>query len=274
MPLVSVVIPTSNRCDLLLRAINSVEKQTFTNWEIIVIDDNSIDETESTMSVKKSVQINYIRLNKKSGGAVARNIGIENSKGDFVAFLDDDDEWMPEKLQKQINFITSDKQVGICYTGRRTIRKGNLIFGLGKKYSFKYPPKKDQFKAIMSDNFIGITSSVMIPKTILKEISGFDESLPCLQDYDLYIRIIKKWNAAGIDEPLVLYHLDGNIKHVSLTRKEIEFASGYILKKYEKEQYHAILVKAIKKINIKKMMKSFVYTKEVFKSLFVERLKS
>jgi len=268
MPLVSVVIPTRNRSDILLRAIKSVEKQTFTNWEIIVIDDNSTDQTESIMSVMKSEQINYIRLNKKSGGAIARNVGIENSKGNFIAFLDDDDEWMPEKLQKQIDFITNDKQLGICYTGRKTIRKGNLIFGLGKKYSFKYPPKKDQFKAIMSDNFIGITSSVMIPKTILKEISGFDESLPCLQDYDLYIRIIKNWNAAGINEPLVLYHLDGNIKHVSLTRKEIEFASVCILKKYEKEQYHEILVKAIRKINIKKMMKSFVYTIEVIKDYF------
>jgi hypothetical protein len=102
----------------------------------------------------------------------------------------------------------------------------------------------------------------------LEKINGFDELLPCLQDYDLYIRIIKKWNAAGINEPLVLYHLDGNIKHVSLTIQEIEFASGYILKKYANEQYHSFLVKAIRRINIKKMIKSFVYTKEVIKDYF------
>jgi len=268
MPLVSVVIPTRNRIDLLVRSIHSVINQTFTDWEIIVVDDASTDATESIMSEKKSNQIHYFRLNQKSGGAVARNFGINNSNGELVAFLDDDDEWMPEKLQKQIDCMTQDKQLGICYTGRETIRKGNLIFGIGKNYSFKYPPKENQFKAIMSDNFIGITSSVMIPRTILKEINGFDESLPCLQDYDLYIRIMKKWNAAGINEPLVLYHLNGNIKHVSLTRKEIEFASGYILKKYENEQYYPILVKAIQRINIKKMIKSFVYTKEVIKDYF------
>jgi glycosyltransferase involved in cell wall biosynthesis len=268
MPLVSVVIPTSNRIDLLGRAIKSVVNQTFTDWEIIVVDDASIDTTESIMSEKKSEQIHYIRFHNKSGGAVARNTGIKNSKGDFIAFLDDDDEWMPEKLQKQINCLRDDKQLGICYTGRKTIRKGNLIFGIGKNYSFRYPLKENQFKAIMTDNFIGITSSVMIPRTILEEINGFDELLPCLQDYDLYIRIIKKWNAAGINEPLVLYHLDGNIKHVSLTRQEIEFASGYILKKYANEQYHSFLVKAIRRINIKKMIKSFVYTKEVIKDYF------
>jgi glycosyltransferase involved in cell wall biosynthesis len=263
MPLVSVVIPTSNRIDLLGRAIKSVENQTFTDWEIIVVDDASIDMTESIMSEKKSEQIHYIRLHNKSGGAVARNTGIKNSKGDLIAFLDDDDEWMSEKLQKQIDCIEHDQQLGICYTGRKTIRKGNLIFGIGKKYSFRYPLKKNQLKAIMTDNFIGITSSVMIPRTILEEINGFDELLPCLQDYDLYIRIIKKWNAAGINEPLVLYHLDGNIKHVSLTRQEIEFASRYILKKYSDEQYHSLLVKAIKRINMKKMIKSFAYAKEV-----------
>jgi glycosyltransferase involved in cell wall biosynthesis len=265
MPAVSIVIPTRNRIDLLDRAINSVINQTYTDWEIIVVDDASTDQTESTMSAKQSEQIRYTRLQNRSGGAVARNIGIGNSNGDLIAFLDDDDEWLPEKLQKQIDCIRQDKQIGICYTGRKTVRKGNLIFGFGKNYSFKYPPGEDQFKAIMSDNFIGITSSVMIPRKILKEINGFDELLPCFQDYDLYIRIMKHWKAVGINEPLVRYHLDGNIKHVSFTREEIEFASRYILKKYENEQYHSLLMKAIQRINIKKMMKSFAYTKEVFK---------
>jgi len=266
MSLVSVVIPTRNRIDLLIRAIKSVINQTYNDWEIIVIDDASNDSTKSVMSGMKSYRIKCIHLKEKSGGAVARNIGIKNSSGDLISFLDDDDEWMPEKLQKQIDCLGNDKQLGICYTGRKTIRKGNLIFGIGKNYSFSYPPKNNQFKAIMTDNFVGITSSVMIPRSILKDIHGFDELLPCLQDYDLFIRIIKKWNAAGINEPLVLYHLDGNIKHVSLTRQEIEFASRYILRKYENEQYYSNLVKAIKRINIKKMFKSFSYTKEVFKN--------
>lgn len=274
MPFVSIVIPTKNRVDLLLRAIKSVENQTYKDWEILIVDDCSTDKTESILSGMQSDKVHYIRLDKKSGGAVARNIGIKKSNGDLIAFLDDDDEWLPGKLQKQIDCVLRDNQIGLCYTGRKTIRKGNLIFGIGKSYSFQYPPKENQFKAIMSDNFIGITSSVMIPRNVLKEINGFDESLPCLQDYDLYIRIIKKWNAAGIDEPLVLYHLDGTIKHVSLTRKEIEFASHYIIKKYENEEHHEKLVKAIQRINIKKMLKSFAFTGEVMKNIFVEKLKS
>lgn len=265
MPIVSVVIPTRNRCALLERAIQSVLEQTFTDWEIIVVDDASSDQTQSVMEQRKSERLLYFRLEEKSGGAVARNTGIAHAQGDYVAFLDDDDEWLPEKLHKQVEYFRRNAQTGICYTGRCTVRKGILLLGVGRRYSFRYPPHENHFRAIMSDNFIGITSSVMIPRSILIEVKGFDERLPCFQDYDLYIRILKHWKAQGIDEPLVRYYLESDTNHVSFTREKVAFASVYLLEKYENEQYYSLLKRAIRIINLKKMIKSFAYTKEVLR---------
>jgi len=268
LPVTSVVIPTRNRCALLHRAIQSVLKQTFTDFEIILVDDASTDQTQLMVKDIKDDRIHYIHLEYKSGGAKARNTGIENSNGEYVAFLDDDDEWLPEKLRKQIDCLYANTQTGICYTGRQTMRQRKLI-GFGKRYSFKYPPYEDHFRSIMSDNFIGITSSVIIPRNILIEVKGFDENLPCFQDYDLFIRILKRWKAFGINEPLVRYYLGSNTEHVSFTREKVEFASKYLIEKYKNEESNPILRKAIRKINFKKMLKSFGYAAEVIKySLF------
>ncbi|MCX6151906.1 MAG: glycosyltransferase family 2 protein [Ignavibacteriales bacterium] len=265
MPIVSVVIPTRNRCALLERAIQSVLKQSLTNLEIIVVDDSSSDQTQEIIEKLKDKRLKYFRLEKQSGGAVARNKGISFALGEYIAFLDDDDEWLPEKLQKQVDSLESNPLVGICYTGRRTIRKGLLIFGLSKKFSFKTAPDNNHFRSIMKDNFIGITSSVMIRRLILIEEKGFDEQLPCFQDYDLYIRILKHWKAKGIDEPLVNYYLEGNTKHVSLTKKNVSLATKYLLQKYKDEPYIDLLNKALRIINLKKMIKSVYYAREVLK---------
>jgi glycosyltransferase involved in cell wall biosynthesis len=262
LPIISVVIPTRNRYALLNRAVQSVLKQTFDDFEILVVDDASSDNTHSVIEKIKDGRINYILLEDKSGGSKARNIGIENSKGKYIAFLDDDDEWLPEKLIKQIERFQKDDKIGICYTGRQTMRK-EKITGLSKRYSFKYPPYDDHTRSIMSDNFIGITSSVIIPRTILIEVGGFDEKLPCLQDYDLFIRILKKWKADGINEPLVRYYLGSTTGHVSFTRENVEFASKYITEKYKNEEFIHLLKKAIRKINRKKILKSFGYAKDV-----------
>lgn len=268
MPIVSVVIPTRNRAGLLERAVKSVEKQTYKDLEIIVVDDSSSDNTQSVIESLKTENLRYIRLEKQSGGAVARNTGIKAAGGRFIAFLDDDDEWLPEKIEKQATHMLNNPGTGICYTGRKTIRKGKMLLGGGKRYSFRYPPGEDHFKAIMSDNFVGITSSVMIPRDILLEAGGFDEKLPCLQDYDLYIRILKKTKAFGINEPLVRYYLEGATRHVSFERANVETASAYLIEKYMDEPYLPLLKKAIKKINIKKMLKSFSFAREVLTHRF------
>lgn len=268
MPIVSVIIPTKNRRALLERAIESVAKQTFTDWEIIVVDDASSDDTRQFMEESKLNRMIYIRSESGQGGAVSRNIGIKNASGELIAFLDDDDEWLPEKLSMQVKCFKDNPGLGICYTGRASVVKGKRITGLSKKYSFKLPEAADHFKAIMTDNFIGITSSVMIPKNILIDLNGFDENLACYQDYDLFIRILKNRKAAGIDEPLVKYYLENDVQHVSFTSENINSASEYILEKFKKEEYYPLLVKALRNIKLKKMIKSFDYAKEVIGNYF------
>jgi glycosyltransferase involved in cell wall biosynthesis len=262
MTLISVVIPTRNRSERLERAINSVFAQTFKNWEIIIVDDNSIDDTKSLVEKLNNNKISYINLPKQKGGAAARNIGINKSAGEYIAFLDDDDEWLPEKLAKQYNMFLKSPEIALCYTGRTIIRENKYYLGFSKKYSYKHSNSGDQYRSIMSDNFIGVTSSVMIKKEVLLELNGFDENLPCYQDYELFIRILKKWKASGIDEPLVLYHLS-EPSHVSFTRLNVVKAEAYLAEKYKDDLFYPLLKRGLKLINLKKMLKSFHYAKEV-----------
>jgi len=266
---VSVIIPTRNRLALLKRAINSVLAQTFKDLEIIVVDDCSTDETGEYLRNEKIPNLNYIRLEQKSGGAVARNCGIKEAKGKYIAFLDDDDEWLPDKLQKQIKCIEQNENTGICYTGRRIITNDDSIKGITKSYSFNYPPGKDNYLAIMRDNFVGVTSSVVIPREILLQINGFDEDMPCYQDYELFIRILKNYKAVGINEPLVNYYIEKSVEHVSFTREKVFVGSRYLLAKYKDDPYGKYLKKALLKINLKKMLKSYSYAKEVI-SYFIK----
>jgi len=260
---VSVIIPTRNRLRLLKRAIGSVLAQTYKDLEIIIINDNSDDETDGYLNVNKINNLRYIRLEQKSGGAVARNIGIRAAQGDYIAFLDDDDEWLPEKLSKQVECLKQNKLIGICYTGRRIIKNDDSIKGIVKSYSFSFPPEKEHDRAIMNDNFVGVTSSVMIPRYILLQLNGFDEKLPCYQDYELFIRILKNYEAAGINEPLVNYYIEKNVEHVSYTKDKVIIASKYLIEKYKNDKHGRLLRKALIKINIKKMIKSYPFAKEV-----------
>jgi O-antigen biosynthesis protein len=263
MTLMSVVIPTRNRCNMLVRAIDSVLSQSYTDWEIIIVDDASSDDTKQITGKFNNPKIRYIYISEKKGGAAARNIGINNSNGEFVAFLDDDDEWFPEKLAKQYEVFCKSPGIALCYTGKIIIRENKTFSGLSKKYSYKRPLSDDHYRAIMSDNFIGITSSVMIKKNVLLELNGFDENLPCYQDYELFIRILKNHKAEGIDEPLVHYHLSEQA-HVSLTRSNVVKAEKYLAEKYRDNPYYPLLKKGLRLINLKKMAKSFRYAREVF----------
>ncbi|MDP4192043.1 MAG: glycosyltransferase family A protein [Bacteroidota bacterium] len=253
--------------------MESIVNQTYEDWEIVLVDDASTDNTQQLIEQLKSRyklagRLQNIRLDKRSGGAVARNAGINSARGEYIAFLDDDDEWLPEKLSKQVACLQKNNQIGICYTGKEIVKTGNKIAGFGKSYSFRYPPSKNHFRDIMSDNFVGITSSVIIPRSILLEVKGFDEKLPCFQDYELFIRILHRWKAYGINEPLVRYYLEKSVEHVSFTREKVYFASKYLAEKYKTSPYNSLLKRAIFIINLKKMVKSFSYTKEVFRFHF------
>jgi glycosyltransferase involved in cell wall biosynthesis len=128
-PTVSVIIPTYNRAHLIGRAIQSVLKQTYQDFEVIVVDDGSIDNTEEVVKKIQENRVYYYKHDKNKGGSAARNTGISLAKGEYIAFQDSDDEWLPEKLEKQIGvFNNQTKNVGVVYTGFYRIEGNNKTY--------------------------------------------------------------------------------------------------------------------------------------------------
>lgn len=228
--LISVVIPTHNRSNLLIRAINSVLNQTYNNIEIIVVSDGSTDETKSVVEefMEKDNRIRFIEYHPARGGNAARNMGIEAASGEYVAFLDDDDEWLPLKLQKQMDLIRLRPNIGLIYTGVNIIYVKENV-----SYSFIGSKVGDLKNEILLDNCIGTTSSVLLEKKLFDQVGLFDEKLPALQDFDLWIRICQLTSIGCVQEGLVNYfNYTGEIQ-VSSKIKRYEDAFLYINAKYQ-----------------------------------------
>ena len=203
MPKVTVIIPTCNRSASLRNAIASVLAQTFTDLEILVVDDASGDNTREVVEEFKESSIQYIRHDANCGGAVARNTGITHSRSEYIAFLDDDDEWLPNKLEVQMKvFEHCSPQVGAIYTGHRNVNRET-----GETIGIWRPLKKGHiYEDLMKKNWVSTTSSVVLKRECLKNVGTFDERLPSFQDYDLWIRIAREYLFEYVDEILVTYY--------------------------------------------------------------------
>lgn len=229
--MISVVIPTHNRAELLPRAINSVLNQTYEDIEIIIVSDGSTDNTSAIVSSykQKDSRIKYIELMPGSGSNVARNTGIKASSGEYIAFLDDDDEWMPNKIEKQAQILDNDEQVGLVYTGVRIVYVNEHV-----EYNSLSRKEGDLRKEILFDNCIGTTSTVIFRKCLIEKSGYFDEKLKALQDYDLWIRICQLCNVAVVPEELInYYNYTGTMQISSSTNKYIE-AFATINSKYQR----------------------------------------
>lgn len=214
MPKVSVIIPTYNRANLLPRAIKSVLNQTYKDFELIIVDDGSTDNTKKVVEEfqKKDPRIKYIWQKNSGGEARPRNMGIRHSKGEYIAFLDSDDEWLPEKLEKQVKLLNGDKKTGLVYTNAKILRNSKYsektIFELiNPKRGIIY---KDLF--LNRDRHFIPTLTVIVRKNIFEKVGYFDEKLKFAPDYDLWLRIAKHTYVDYIDEVLAIYYIhDSNI---------------------------------------------------------------
>jgi glycosyltransferase involved in cell wall biosynthesis len=219
VPLVSCIVPTRNRVKLLMRAITSIISQTVNDLEIIVIDDASSDSTQHMVqSISSRKPIRYLKCENQIGGGGARNLGIEAAKGTYIAFLDDDDEWLPQKLEKQLRYIEDYGLVGTKY---RAIQK-RPEFAILKilRYMIEHLRVKDTIEIHLSDILIdncGMSpSSVLLQANSLREIGGFDASLAANQGRDLFIRFIKRYGPALlIEDRLVLQHREHDYHRIS-----------------------------------------------------------
>ena len=200
LPTVSVIIPTYNRAHLVGRAIHSVLNQTYQDFELIVVDDGSTDNTEEVVKSFNNERIKYIKHEKNKGGSAARNTGIKDSKGEYIAFLDSDDEWLEEKLKKQVEvFQNKDSRVGIVYVNFSIVNeKGESV---GKKQG----PKGLIFRELLNSNCVGTTSSVVVRRECFKKVGGFDETLPSCQDWDMWLRLARHYEFDFIPEELLKY---------------------------------------------------------------------
>lgn len=204
MPRVSVIIPTCQRPIPLRRAIDSVLAQTFQDFELIIVDDASDDSTGHVVKSVPDTRIHYIRHNTNKGGSAARNTGVKNARGEYLAFLDDDDEWLPEKLAAQCEVLDhSPAEVGVVYTGYFRIDRVS-----GKIVSQRIPKKKgDLYDALHLENCLGSTSSVLVRKECFEKVGFFDESLPSFQDYDMWVRISKYFQITYVNRFLLKYYI-------------------------------------------------------------------
>lgn len=202
--LVSAIITTHNRKKLLRRAIDSVFAQTYSNIELIVVDDHSED---GTSQICQDPRINYIYIppEESKGGNYARNLGIKNAKGVFVAFLDDDDEWMPTKVEKQVALL-KEKHCSMVYCLRQYLY---ILNGAVSKTTNELPNKPfGNLKDKIFEHYITSTSCLLVEKEALKAIGGFDEKLRKWQEYDLMIRMAEISEIHYVEEPLCKYRFD------------------------------------------------------------------
>jgi glycosyltransferase involved in cell wall biosynthesis len=204
MPKVSVVIATYNRAPFLRPAIHSVLNQTFEDFELIVVDDGSQDNTAEVVNGFRDNRLRYIPHTVNKGGGAARNTGILNSAGEYIAFLDDDDAWLPEKLEKQVALLDrSPRTVGGVYTGTFNVHKAS-----GRIVSQRLPSKRGHiFQDMLTHNWVRTTTTVVVRKECFDKVGLFDETLTSSQDYDMWIRIAKEYEFECIAEPLAKYYV-------------------------------------------------------------------
>ena len=230
-PIVSVIIPTYNRAHLIGRAIKSVLNQTYQDFEIIVVDDGSTDNTGEIIRGFKDKRVKYIKKYKENkGSSVARNIGIKVARGKYIALLDSDDEWLPEKLDKQIKVLQSESpEVGVVYSNLLYIDEN------GKNMSKFRNPKKEGYiyEDLLGKNYVGTDSTLLIRKECFNRVGLFDDLLNTQQDWDMWIRIAKYYRFALIKVPLVKYRLHSNQISRNLELKII--TANRILVKYKDE---------------------------------------
>lgn len=193
---ISAIITTYNRYTLLKKALSSICNQSYRPKEIIVLDDGSTDNTKNIQ--KEFSNIRYIY--KKNGGiSRARNLAIKEAEHDWVAFLDDDDEWIREKLALQVRVHETHKNLKISFTQEKWIRDKKEI-KVPKKYQ---NGGDDIFKKCLSHCFLA-PSSALIKKDIFEDVGYFDESLEVCEDYDMWIKIASKYQIKVLDKPLII----------------------------------------------------------------------
>lgn len=221
---VTVVIPAYNRAATIKRAIDSVLNQTYPDIHIIVVDDGSSDGTQQIVEQYAPKGVRLICHEKNKGACAARNTGVKAADTEYLAFLDSDDEWLPEKVEKQMEYLhETDSDIVFC-----------SVLRVDKSRSVLYPAEEkigDLHTQFLRGNFI--STGMLLGKIECFKAELFDEALPRLQDWDLAIRLSKKYKMSHIPIPLAKYYLQED--SISTNHEKLKVAAKHILDKYRKE---------------------------------------
>ena len=254
MPRVSVIIPSYNRGDLLPRAVNSVLAQTFVDFELIIVDDASTDNTEAIVAGFSDPRVRYLKHGVNRYAAGARNTGMEEACGEFIAFLDSDDKWLPHKLSNQVSQLDAAGPDWVAgYTGALVNMKG----GVNEHSETRPEYKGDVLPDFLLGRFTIWTPTFIFRRDLLDEVGLFDTNLIRGEDVDFYLRVLQQGKLACLTEPAVelFIEVDKGIadvsaecdrlllqKHKSLIDAQGRFTASYIRAYYAFRQGERYLI--------------------------------
>lgn len=202
-PRVSVIIPTWNRAAYIGAAIESVRAQTFADWELIVVDDGSTDETAEILGALSDPRIRVLRIAHSGTTSIGRNAGIRVAKGEWVAFLDSDDLWLPEKLERQLALMAAQPACDWSYTGLAYIEATGAASprppALGKAV-----PMERRLEALLRFEVTAPIQTMLVRRALLESVGGLDETLPIITDFDLVLRLAGRADATMLPDALTL----------------------------------------------------------------------
>lgn len=230
---VSVIIPTYNSAQYLIAAVESVLAQTFKDFEILVIDDGSTDNTSEVVK-QFPASVRYIKQ-KNQGVSVARNNGIKESRGKYVSFLDADDTWFPTKLEKQIEALNKNPEYKFCFSDFLAVTKDLEPIPM-KRARLEGSAIND---LLLRGNVVGSICTVICERELFENIGGFDPALSQCADWDMWVRLATQTDFLFVDEPLVTYRQhDANMsRNAPLLEKDSLFVleKGFAMKEIPKE---------------------------------------
>ena len=247
-PKVSVIVPCYNSQSFIKRTIESALKQTYTNLEIIVVDDGSKDNTGDIIKSFNDARIKYF-YQENNGLSFTRNVAIKHATGEYVAFLDHDDQWLPEKIEKQLRLFERNPELGLVFSDAYMVSSERKTIACFKE---RKPSRGNIFyEYLLSDNFVPLLT-VLTPKVVISRYMPFDDRYKISEEFDLFLRIARDYKFDYVDEPLGNYYIhDANTIRINPERA--------IKEKFEIVQYWLGVEPSIEKLYRRQLRKRFAY---------------
>ena len=229
-PMVSIIMPTYNRAGYIAETIASIRNQTYANWELIIVDDGSDDNTEEIIGYIKDSRIQFYKAGRIGTGSKIKNIGLEKATGELIAFIDSDDLWAPTKLEKQVNALQQYPEAGFSLTGGYNFRNINepLEYFYQQREGVKYG---DVFIACFKSEIAATTPTLILKKECVAVTGGFKDTKP-LSDVDFILSLARNFNAIILYEPLFYRRLH-DMNYSSLNWEKRHYQGLEMIRSYK-----------------------------------------